>query len=76
MINQKKDLDQKDQANYMGRWVEKATFRAFVYDAKGNEKLANSYKEFESLIASGLWYESKPDASSKQRKQKDASTDN
>ena len=46
------------QVLYDGRWVDKDTFRAFVYQ-EGNQKLANSYSEFEQLIASGLWFESK-----------------
>jgi hypothetical protein len=41
---------------YCGRWVEKDTFRAFVYNKEG-KKLAKSYPEFKSLICSGLWQE-------------------
>lgn len=48
------------QFQYLGRWVDKNTFRAFVYDKKGNEKLANSYDEFEELTSSGIWFASKP----------------
>ena len=59
------------QALYLGRWVDKTTFRAFVYDDKGNQKLAKSYPEFESLTGSGLWFPAKRDVSSKVRKQKD-----
>lgn len=65
----KKNLHE-DQVFYRNRWVSKKYFRTFVYDEKGNQKLANSYPEYESLMASGLWYSSKPDASQK-RKQKD-----
>lgn len=61
---------QEGQFQYLGRWVNKEHFRAFVYDEKGEQKLANSYKEFESLTSSGIWFESKPEASQK-RKQKD-----
>lgn len=58
------------QFQYLDRWVNKEHFRAFVYNEKGEQKLANSYKEFESLTGSGIWFASKPDASQK-RKQKD-----
>lgn len=58
------------QVLYLGRWVDKKHFRTFVYDEKGNQKLVNSYQEYESLMAGGIWYPSKPDASQK-RKQKD-----
>lgn len=53
------------QVLYKGRWVERKYFRAYVYNAEG-EKLANSYKEFSDLIASGLWFVSKDDVSPKQ----------
>ena len=59
------------QFQYLNRWVNKEHFRAFVYNEKGEKKLANSYQEFESLTTSGLWFSSKPDASLKPRKQKD-----
>jgi hypothetical protein len=52
-------MNKKDQVLYLGRWVEKATFRTFVYNDK-EQKLANSYHEFEELIASGLWFTEKP----------------
>jgi len=54
--------EHEGQFNYLGRWVDKHTFRAFVYSDKGDEKLANSYQEFISLTTSGLWYASKPNA--------------
>jgi hypothetical protein len=54
------------QFQYCGRWVDKKTFRAFVYDKEGNECLANSYNEFEQLTTNGIWFASKP-----QRKKKD-----
>ena len=59
------------QFQYLGRWVDKEHFRAFVYSDKGEQRLAESYNEFQSLTASGLWFASKPEASSKKRKQKD-----
>lgn len=49
-----------EQFQYLGRWVDKKNFRAFVYNEKGDEKLADSYQEFESLTTSGLWFASKP----------------
>lgn len=61
---------QKDQFLYLDRWVDKKYFRAFVYDLKGNQKLANSYNEYEDLITSGIWFDTKPNASQGIRKQK------
>ena len=48
----------KKQVMYLGRWVDREHFRAFVYKSGGDKKLANSYSEFESLLASGLWFDS------------------
>ena len=74
MVSFKNILPMKDkhegQFQYLGKWVNKENFRAFVYNLKGEQKLADSYKEFESLTNSGIWFSSKPDASPK-RKHKD-----
>jgi hypothetical protein len=68
-----KDIHQ-GQFNYLGSWVDKEHFRAFVYNEKGEQKLAENYQEFESLTHSGLWYAEEPDLSipkaSPERKQK------
>lgn len=50
-----------EQFEYLGRWVDKSGFRAFVYDARGEQKLADSFSEFESLLASGVWFAKKPE---------------
>lgn len=70
--NKRSSDSSSDQFQYLGRWVNKQFFRAFVYNEKGEQKLADSFNEFESLTASGLWFASKPDASQGKRKQKDA----
>lgn len=62
------------QFQYLGRWVNKDQFRAYVYNDKGDQKLADSYHEYEQLISSGLWFAVKPEkivAVSKERKPKD-----
>lgn len=60
------------QFEYLGKWVNKNHFRAFVYNQNHEEKLADSYDEFEALISSGIWFATKELASeaSKERKQK------
>lgn len=71
-----KQADKKpkvEQFQYLGRWVDKQHFRAFVYDKDGKEKLANSCKEFEDLTASGIWFASKLEAEPPKRKKKDGS---
>jgi hypothetical protein len=47
------------QVPYLGRWVDKEFFRAFVYKPDGSQKLARNYDEFKELIATGLWFDSK-----------------
>lgn len=46
---------------YLGRWVDKKHFRVFVYNDKGEQKLAESFNDYESLIASGIWFATKPE---------------
>lgn len=57
-----------DQVNYLGRWVSKEHFRVFVYDANGNQKLANSYDEYTNLVANGSWLVEKPGKTEKPAK--------
>ncbi len=54
-IVQKSKPKNVDQVLYNGRYFDRATFRTFVYNFEGR-KLAESYDEYEQLIASGLWY--------------------
>jgi len=56
----KKENYSDEQFYYLGRWVNKSQFKAFVYNEKDESKLANSYDEFESLVSSGLWFSEKP----------------
>jgi hypothetical protein len=61
-MNQEKvvKLDKHEgQFQYLGRWVDKSTFRAFVYNKYGESTLADSYEKYESLILSGIWFDSK-----------------
>lgn len=43
------------QVLYLGRFVSREHFCAFVYNSTG-QKLAKSYDEFSSLISSGVWF--------------------
>ena len=42
------------QVLYLSRWVDRASFREFVYNSEG-QKLCNSYDEFSEAISSGIW---------------------
>ena len=42
------------QVLYLGRWVPRDSFRAFVYNSSG-QKLCNSYDDYEKAISSGAW---------------------
>jgi hypothetical protein len=56
-MNQEKPKRVK-QVFYNGRWVDKEFFRAFVYSAT-EQKLAESYKQYEALIGTGLWFDNR-----------------
>jgi hypothetical protein len=77
-MKQAKHNQKVEQFLYLGRWVDKASFRTFVYDREGNQKLANSYKEFEDLTSSGIWFASKPETplSPMKKEKKNASLPN
>lgn len=54
-----KKVEKKEHVIYMGRFLEKETFRNFVY-SKTEKKLARSWDEYEKMIASGLWFDEPP----------------
>lgn len=49
-------------AIYLGRIVDKKTFRAVVYGSDGSKKLVKTWDEFESAMQSGLWFAKAEDA--------------
>lgn len=61
MNQTQKHVKKVEQFLYLNRWVDKANFRAFVYDKEGKQQLANSHKEFEALTSSGIWFATKPE---------------
>lgn len=44
-----------EEVYYNGKAIKKALFRTFVYNEAGEQKLANSWEEFEQLKATGIW---------------------
>lgn len=68
-LNQSKPSEVSGQFEYLGRWVDKKHFRAFVYNESG-EKLAGSYEEYEKLISSGLWFSTKKESEIEEMVQK------
>lgn len=49
-------------AIYLGRIVEKKNFRAFIYGPNGEQRLAESWEEFEANMQSGIWFATREDA--------------
>lgn len=45
---------------YNSQSIPKHLFRAFVYNKKGETKLAENWQEFKSMLATGEWFEKKP----------------
>lgn len=62
-LNQEKDKNSSGQFLYLGRYMEKANFRAFIYNSEGKSHLANSYPEYERMISSGIWFPTRHHAS-------------
>lgn len=50
-----------DYVFYQKRWVPKENFRVFIYDVNENKRLVNSYDEYETQMASGVWFASVQD---------------
>ena len=48
------------QVLYLGRWVSREHFKAFVYNSSG-QKLMNNYEEFSEAISSGTWFAEQKD---------------
>jgi hypothetical protein len=44
---------------YNGRTVPTEGFRVFIYGYDGQQKLVNSWKEYQSHIETGLWFPTK-----------------
>ena len=54
---------QGTQVIYLGRSIAKDGFRVFIYGPNGQKKLVNSWSEFESHMASGVWFATEDEAS-------------
>lgn len=48
------------QVLYLGRWVSREHFCAFVYNSTG-QRLAKDYEDFSVLISSGAWFAERKD---------------
>lgn len=59
--NTQEDKMSESQVLYLGRWVSREHFRAYVYN-NSEQKLAKSYDEFAQLISSGVWSAERRDA--------------
>ncbi len=53
--------DSLEQVEYLGKWLPKKYFRAWVYGVD-SKKLANSWDEFTALMKSGLWFATQEEA--------------
>lgn len=52
-----------DDVCFQGRTVPAETFRAWMYNTNGERKMANSYEEYAVLSSTGLWFDTKEQAS-------------
>ena len=65
-----------EAAVYMGKVVDKKTFRVFVYSPEGAQKLVESWESYQNLMASGLWFSTKEEAKNAKSAQEDKSAAN
>ncbi len=49
-------------AIYLGRIIDKNHFRTYVYAPNGEQRLVESWGEFESAMESGIWFATLDDA--------------
>lgn len=52
---------QEEMVMYDNRIVPKANFRVFIYNTKNEQKLVESWDEYQAEISSGLWFAKKED---------------
>lgn len=55
---------------YLGRTIPKEGFRAFIYSYNDEQKLVNSWDEYEKNIATGVWFSTKTAVPSKKNNDK------
>lgn len=48
-------------AIYNGKVVSKKNFRVFIYSPVGDQRLVESWDEYEKAMESGIWFSSKAD---------------
>jgi|GEM_PF-2306517 len=51
---------QEEFVKYNGKMIPKKGFRVYIYSRSLEKKLVNSWDEFESHVATGLWFVEKP----------------
>lgn len=55
---------------YEGRLVPKKHFRVFIYDAKGEQLLVESFEDYEFYLSTGEWFGKKSDIPQKEQSKK------
>ena len=62
-------MNSTPKVSYQGRMVYEEPFRVFVYGMNNQKKLVETWKDFESSISTGSWFEY-PVLEEKEHKQK------
>ena len=58
------------QVKFLGRYIPKEHFRAFVYNKNNEQKLVDSWDEFEEAMSEGIWFAEKQKVVTKSRTRK------
>lgn len=62
--------DKEDLVMYLDRKVPRKNFRAYVYSRDGQEKIAESYEEYELCISGDKWFSTKEETQEESEKDK------
>ncbi len=57
--------NKNEQVEYLGQWVDRSSFRTFIYNETG-QKLVESYDQYLADISSGLWWPTKEKTAQKE----------
>ena len=59
-----------EMVTYLGRKVPRNGFRTYVYSSDGQQRLANSWDEFDALVHSDTWFSTKDEAQTQKKPRK------
>lgn len=62
--------ENEEMVPYLGKYVTRRGFRAFIYAADGRQKIAESYDEFDLYTHTDTWFATKEEAEAPKKPRK------